>query len=100
MANFVLYCEILYADSQSVKLMLLFAYYRVKTEQKIDLMFQLNFNFELNVLDTELEGIHKIFLQLLDHRRCGLIRTYEFTCEVLYETFSCFVCEIVIELIF
>ena len=42
-------------------------------------MFQLHFNFELNVLNTELKCVHKVLLQLFDHGGCGLIGTDKFS---------------------
>jgi hypothetical protein len=80
--------------------MFLFSDDRVKAEKYIDFMLQLYFNLELNVLDTKLKGVHKVLLQLFDHWRCGLIRTYKFSSQVLDEIFTSFVSEIVIKLIF
>jgi hypothetical protein len=63
-------------------------------------MFQLDLDFELDVLDTELKSVHKVFFELFDHGRSGLLGADKFTGEVLDQALSSFVSEVVIELVF
>ncbi len=63
-------------------------------------MFQLDLDFELNFLDTELKSVHKVFFELFYHGRSWLLGADKFTGEVLYQTLSSFVSEVVIELVF